>query len=220
MEGMAPLTGEPTPQNARRIMMLVTNTTQWVPAKDPTSAYGGSGVGPALWFADRMATLMPDRTIGIVNAAKGGTYLWQWAPDYSTHSLYGQMIRLARQAAQYGTIRGLLWYQGEAETYSADQVHEYGPRMHALFQAIRQDLGADLPIVYVQLGPDPHQPERPYWACIQTVQQWIADGAPTGIEMVQAKDLTIMGLGNPHLNQASQIILGGRLADMMYQILP
>jgi hypothetical protein len=50
--------------------------------------------------------------------------------------------------------------------------------------------------------------------------QWIADGVPTGIEMVQAKDLTIMGLGNPHLNQASQIILGGRMADAMYQIMP
>jgi hypothetical protein len=221
MQGAAPAAGAPAAQNASMVTMMVTNTGQWVQAKPVTSAYPGSGVGPALYFADRMAALTGHQ-IGIVNAAKGGTALWQWAPDYSSHSLYGTMIRLAKQAQQNGTLKGLLWYQGESDTDTAADVHAYGPRMHALFQAIRQDLGADLPIVFVQLGPhDPSNPAEPYWSSIQMVQQWIADGAPVGIEMVTAMDLSSAGSNSPHhLNTASQVILGGRMADMMYQIMP
>jgi Carbohydrate esterase, sialic acid-specific acetylesterase len=115
-----------------------------------------------------MATLMPDRTIGIVNCAKGRTFLSQWMPDYSTHSLYGNMVRLARFASQYGTIKGFLSYQGEAETTDRNNVLLYGQRMHALFSAVRQDLGIpDLPIIFVQIGPDPHYPGRIYWHDVQ-----------------------------------------------------
>ncbi len=39
--------------------------------------------------------------------------------------------------------------------------------------------------------------------------------------MVSAEDLKAISLANPHhLNQQSQIILGGRMADAMYQIMP
>ena len=221
MAGMAPLGGEPSPQNQGRLMMLVTNTGAWVQAKDPTNAYPNTGVGPTLWFADRMAALMPDRTIGIVNCAKGGTYLADWMPDYMTRSLYGNMLWHARQAKAYGTIKGFLWYQGEAETVDRENVLLYTRRMHALFSAIRQDLGIpDLPIVFVQLGPGPNDYSRPYWRDIQLRQQYIDDAQPDGIAMVSASDLQTISATNYHLNQQSQIILGGRLADMMYQIMP
>jgi len=42
------LPGEPTPTNQSRLMMY-TSTREWLPAKDPLSAYGGAGVGPGLW---------------------------------------------------------------------------------------------------------------------------------------------------------------------------
>jgi hypothetical protein len=161
MQGQAPLAGEPAPQHGGQLVMMDTTTGKWMPAKDPTSAYPGSGVGPALWAKDRLASYYPGHTIGIVNASKGGTPLWEWMPNYATHSLYGNMIRVAKEAAQYGTVRGFFWCQGEDEGDSADDVHVYGPRMYALFNAVRQDLG--VPIVFVQLGPDPHWWARPYW---------------------------------------------------------
>ena len=213
MSGVAPVTGEPAPLNQGRLMMLYGG--QWEAAKDPTNATSG-GMGPALWAADRLASLT-GHTVGIVNVAKAGTYMWQWAPDYSSHSLYGRMMAAAREASQYGTVKGFFWYQGEAETINADMVHVYGSEMHTLFDAIEKDLG--VPIVFVQLGPDPHDPRMPYWSAIQTVQGWIAEGAPSFISMVSAKDLQAIP-GNPyHLNQASQITLGGRLGDAMYQLL-
>jgi hypothetical protein len=219
MQGQAPLAGEPAPQHGDQLMMMYTPSGQWMPAKDPTSAYPGSGVGPALWATDRLASYYPGRTIGIVNASKGGTALWEWSPNYASHSLYGNMIRLAKEASQYGTVRGFFWYQGEDEGDTADDVHEYGPRMYVLFNAVRQDLG--VPIVFVQLGPDPHWYARPYWADIQIVQGWIGQGAPDWLKMVTAMDLSAAGQPFPqeHLNQQSQIILGGRMADAMYLLL-
>jgi Carbohydrate esterase, sialic acid-specific acetylesterase len=212
--------GEPSPQNQGRLMMY-TSTGEWLPAKDPLSAYGGAGVGPGLSFADRMATLCSDKTIGVVMCAKGGTYLSQWMPDYMTHSLYGAMIAKARQARAYGTIKGLLWYQGEADTVDRSNVLEYSQRMHVLFSNVRQDLGIpDLPIIFVQLGPGPNDGSHPYWHDIQVYQQYIDDAQPDGIAMVSASDLQTISATNYHLNQQSQIILGGRLADAMFQITP
>jgi hypothetical protein len=110
---------------------------------------------------------------------------------------------------------------GEAETVDRSNVLEYSQRMHALFSAVRQDLGIpDLPIIFVQLGPGPNDGSHPYWHDIQVYQQYIDDAQPDGIAMVSASDLQTISATNYHLNLQSQIILGGRLADMMYQIMP
>jgi hypothetical protein len=71
-----------------------------------------------------------------------------------------------------------------------------------------------------RLDRTPKDPRYPYWTTIQNWEQAIANGAPYGIEMVSAKDLKAIP-GNPyHLDHATQITLGGRMADAMYQILP
>ena len=73
MTGVAPLAGEPTPQNQSRLMAY-TWKGNWEQAKDPLSGYAGAGVGPGLWFADRMATLCPGNTIGVVMCARGAHF--------------------------------------------------------------------------------------------------------------------------------------------------
>jgi Carbohydrate esterase, sialic acid-specific acetylesterase len=93
--------------------------------------------------------------------------------------------------------------------------------MHALFQSIRSDLGIpDLPIVFVKLGPMPNAAHT-YWNDIKAWQQSIADAQPPGIDMVDASDLKLIpGDQSGHLDQPSQITLGGRMADAMYQMMP
>jgi Carbohydrate esterase, sialic acid-specific acetylesterase len=218
MVGQAPTRGEPQPQNAGRLMMY-NQFGDLVPAKDPTSVYyPDTGVGPALWTADRLATHYPGRTIGIVNCAVGGTWMRQWAADWDQDSYYGRMMACAKNAQSYGTIRGFFWYQGESDSDTAADLNAYGSQMYWLFHAIHQDLG--VPIVFVQLGPDPHEAGFPYWGMIQRVQTWISEAAPPWVSMVTAKDLSCAGMPSPHhLNQASQIILGQRLGDAMYELL-
>jgi hypothetical protein len=219
MMGMAPLQGEPLAKNAAMLYNFSVGRAEWCQAKDPLSEYAGSGMGPGMSFADSMAALTGQQ-IGLVMCAKGGTHLAEWMPDYMTHSLYGAMIANARKAAAAGGhICGLIWYQGEAEAVDRADVLEYSQRMHVLFSAVRQDLGLpDLPIIFVQLGPGPNDYSHPYWHDIQVYQQYIADAQPPGIAMVTAADLKILSPTDYHLNQQSQIILGARIADAMYNL--
>ena len=203
-------------------MMLKTNTGEWIRAADPTNAYPDAGTSNALWFADRMASHFPDRIIGIVNAAKGGTYLatgepnMNWLPAYSSGTLFGNMAKFARQAVQLssGTLKAFIWYQGEAETALRDDIIKYDSRMYNLFGAVRREFGADFPIVFVKLGPKPNNPSRPYWDDLKAWQQAIADTAAAAhnFKLVDASPLAIMD-SSGHLDQPSQIQLGQWLAD-------
>jgi hypothetical protein len=219
MQGSAPITGCPSPSNPSMLLSFNVNTAQWVQAKDPLSNYAGSGMGPGMSFASTMATLTGE-PVGVVMCAKGGTHLAEWMPDYMTHSLYGAMISNARKAAAAGgNIVGLVWYQGESDADNVPDVIAYTQRMHALFTNVRIDLGIpELPIVFVKLGPNPHEAGYEYWYDIQMRQQYIADAKPPGIAMADASDLQAGTQSPHHLSQASMIILGARIAQKMYDL--
>jgi hypothetical protein len=208
--------GGQTPTQNPSNLFAMAHDGSWVQARDPL--YTGGGVGPGVAFADRLASLTGN-PIGVVPCAVSGSSLSQWMPDYTTYTLYGCMLNRARIASQFGTIRGLVWYQGEADTMDRNNVELYSARMHVLFQAIRSDLGIpDLPIIFVQLGPDPHNQAYPYWYTIQAWQAAIGRAHPRRIGMVTAADLHAIP-GNPfHLDLQSQIVLGGRIADAMYNL--
>ena len=222
MAGVAPLTGEPSPSHPSQIWMWDVASQSWVPAKDPI--FPGCGVGPGLWFADSLAGLQPGHQIGVVPVARNGSYLSQWMPTMTElgTDYYGYAISEANKAAKAcnGNVKGWLWYQGEAETMAAANVQRFSSRMHCLFSSVRADFNnLSLPIVFVQLGPDPQDPNYPYWTTIQNWQAAIAAAACPNTAMVSAKDLTAIP-GNPyHLDQPSQLTLGGRMGNAMYQLL-
>jgi Carbohydrate esterase, sialic acid-specific acetylesterase len=222
MEGAAPLAGEPAPSHPNQIWNLQHDGSSFIPAKDPLFAgMPGAQVGPGLWFLDGMAGYF-GVPIGAAGTALGGTSMSQWAPDYTTYSLYWCLISRALSAEHLGwTIRGFVWYQGESDSINPQDVALYTTRMHAFFNAVRQDLNLpNLPIVFVQLGPDPKSAGFPYWSQIQAWQARIISATPPNMAMVTASDLhSLTGAQNNHLDQASQIILGGRIAAAMNQLL-
>ena len=56
----------------------------------------------------------------------------------------------------YGTFKGIIWHQGEADSKKYDT---YMPKIAALIASLRSDLNApDLPFVAGQLSPD--KPKR------------------------------------------------------------
>ena len=56
----------------------------------------------------------------------------QWVPSYAKVDLYASMLMRARQASQFGTIKGLLWYQGESESWDRNNIVYYSQRVHTL----------------------------------------------------------------------------------------
>ena len=71
-------------------------------------------------------------------------------------------------------IRGILWYQGEA---NADQPREYARLLPALISDWRQQFGQSTPVLIVQLpgfGPYQTQPQPSDWARLREVERRVA----------------------------------------------
>lgn len=180
-----------------------------------------AGVGPGMAFADRLLTLLadPTREVGLVPAAVGGTSIAQWGPTWATGSLYGKMLTLAVAASAAGPIKGLIWYQGEADSKTVAN-GAWRKLVRELIAAVRDDLGLpSLPVIITKIGPDPRRADYPGWSSMLVNQAQIAAIAPPHVAVVSATDLAT-NPGDPvHLNTASQVTLGHRYADAMFAML-
>lgn len=88
----------------------------------------------------------------LVPCAKGGTSITQWLPgaDHQDRTtLYGSMIFRALQAANYGVLRMVLWWQGESDAISGMSTATYQGHLQTISDAVFADLG--IPLVPAKL---------------------------------------------------------------------
>ena len=133
-------------------VLLFTLQDNWEPAVEPVThdKPGMLGVGPGLAFGKAMAASDPGVTIGLVPCAVGGTPLKRWE---RSGDLYSNAVQRARLAMREGTLKGILWHQGESDSGAATNANSYSDRLSRMIQDIRADLGApDLPFVVGQIG--------------------------------------------------------------------
>ena len=133
-------------------VVLFTLQSNWEPAVEPVThdKPGMLGVGPGLAFGKAMAASDPGATIGLVPCAVGGTPLKRWQ---RSGDLYSNAVQRARLAMREGTLKGIIWHQGESDSGAATNANSYGDRLSRMIQDIRADLGApDLPFVVGQIG--------------------------------------------------------------------
>ena len=130
---------------------------QWVPAIDPVHwDKPSAGVGLARSFAVEYLKRHPGVTVGLIPAAQGGSPISTWAPGQywaDTHSHpYDDAVARARHALERGTLKGILWHQGESDR-GADLAPQYGAALTQLIARLRKDLkAAQVPVVIGQLG--------------------------------------------------------------------
>lgn len=133
---------------------------EWEKAANPLNKYSSIGknikmqkLGPGYTFAREMAKSAHGDKIGLVVNAKGGTNIEQWAPGTD---FYNEAVTRTKVAMKYGTLKGILWHQGEA---NASRFQTYTPKIVVLIEALRKDFGIpDLPFVAGQLSKDkPHR---------------------------------------------------------------
>lgn len=133
-----------------RILMF-TKESDWVLATDPLhfdKSVAGVGLGSS--FARVMAEASPDATIGLIPCAVGGTPLSRWLKG---GDLYQQALVRARLALKDGTLKGILWHQGEGDSGNENLASSYGERLAKLVTDLRTDLGAGgIPFVAGKLG--------------------------------------------------------------------
>lgn len=129
-----------TPRNAWSVAMEPLHYDK------PTIA--GAGIGMS--FARAMADAEKGVTIGLVPCAVGGTPLQRWMKG---GDLYQQALERARIALKNGTLKGILWHQGEADSGTETNARSYADRLTQMIGDLRADLGAgEVPFVAGKLG--------------------------------------------------------------------
>ncbi|MEO6078934.1 MAG: sialate O-acetylesterase [Steroidobacteraceae bacterium] len=152
---------------APRILML-NKAGEWVPAVDPMHFdKPAAGVGLGRTFAAVVAEASPGVTIGLIPCAVGGSPIDTWKPGMlfeETNSYpWDDTIRRAKVALEAGTLRGILWHQGESDT-KPELAQSYGPKMRDVVVRLRAELNApNVPFVLGQLGKFEGAP----WSALQ-----------------------------------------------------
>ena len=192
-------------------------------AKEPLHFYEPTlaGVGSGFSFAKNLIGQLPKNVeIVLVPCAVGGSSIDQWVND-SAHrkvKLYSNFKKRVAFAKTLGTVKAILWHQGESDANHRSLPH-YQNALDMLFQNFRTDVGNEkLPILVGELGEYAEPEEKNNnWKALNKILHDIAD-KDHNVFVVSSEGLT----SNPdkvHFNTESQRELGKRFAEEYIKIL-
>lgn len=186
---------------------------EWEKAANPLNKYSTirksirmQRMGPGYTFAREMAKANPNKEIGLVVNAKGGTKIELWMPG--TH-FYNEAVRRTKNAMEYGTLKGIVWHQGES---GVTRYKKYTPQIIELIDSLRVEFNnAELPFVAGQLSPD-RKTRIPFNEMLLEL--------PSKIEKVGvASSENTTTIDSTHFDAKSQGLLGERYAREMVTLL-
>ena len=187
----------------------------WMPAIDPVHFDKPvAGVGPGRSFGLAVADADSTAIIGLVPTAVGGSPITSWesgALDSATHTHpYDDALIRARAAMRSGTLKAILWHQGESDSREP-AASLYEARLRALIERFRSDLGApDLPFIIGQLGRFDKGPWSAAKERVDAAQRSVA-AQMHNVAYVSSEGLTDRG-DTTHFDAASARELGRRYA--------
>ena len=189
---------------------------KWKPAVDPLhwdKSVAGVGLGRS--FAIAIAEANPDITVGLIPAACGGSPITSWEPggyhgQTKSHP-YDDAIARAKTAVQDGTLKGILWHQGESDS-KPEAASKYEQRQTQLIARFRKDLAApELPFIIGQLGQFPKRPWNDARKLVDAAHQEVAkEDSHAGF--VSSDELTAKS-DNTHFDTPSLKEFGRRYAE-------
>ena len=169
------------------------------------------GVGPGLYFALEMQKRMGGVPQGVIPCGVGGANLWQWSPNGEDNYYVAAKRRFYECG---GNIKGIFWYQGEAQCYS-DGCKSFVSDMKTLVKGFRRDFGVQtLPFVQVQIN-------KYHAATIETDEAWTKirelqrtlEKEIDNLATVYSNDCELDDL--IHLSSESHLKIGKRAAEAM-----
>ena len=136
MEGGQSVDGEMDTESDPRILKL-NKSGFWAVAKDPITNNYSKAVGPGFQFAKELIAEDPDITVGLIPLAVGGTPIAFWSKPGMQ---YQTVLYYANRAHQDGTLKGILWHQGESDAGSWVLADSYDRKLMRLIDDLRLDL--------------------------------------------------------------------------------
>nr|WP_295929462.1 sialate O-acetylesterase [uncultured Dyadobacter sp.] len=150
-------TDEASHPNSQKIW-AIDRQNQWKMAADALHSDKPAvvGVGPGLTFAQTVLARHPDRPIGLIPCAVGGSGIDDWKPGAKHEQTgiyaYDEMLARVMEAQKHGTIKGIIWHQGESDS-SPEKVKVYATKLEAFFARLRKDTHTEnVPLVLGTLG--------------------------------------------------------------------
>ncbi|MBL7026769.1 MAG: sialate O-acetylesterase [Candidatus Marinimicrobia bacterium] len=206
MAGRAPFTGDESKPIER--CFLLDDSGHWEPAANPLNRYSTirkdiskQKMGPGYHFAQTMLEVDENINLGLVVNARGGSEIEEWAQG---SKFYQEALRRVSGARKTGTLKGILWHQGEADVENPDK---YIDKLSELVSRFRKDLALpELPFIAGQIDGVP---------AINEQTALLPDRLPfTGF--VSSEGLTIFE--EWHFDAASVKLMGKRYAEEMLKI--
>ncbi|TDQ16634.1 alpha-acetolactate decarboxylase [Algoriphagus boseongensis] len=198
-----------------RILTIDQNNT-WVYAKEPLHFYEPNltGLDCGLSFARTLLDSLPEGvSIAIIPCAVGGSSTEQWLSNetYRGVTLLDNFKEKVALAKEYGTIKGILWHQGESNA-KADLIPFFEQRLDSLLAEFRGIVQNEtLPIVLGELGSFSEPEEsRNNWKAINSIIHQVVD-RDSNLALVETQDLKHKG-DKVHFDSESQRTMGKRYA--------
>lgn len=148
---------EPDDQKPHPRVLMLDRAGAWVPAIDPMHFDKSSvGVGLGRTFGMIVADADPTITVGLIPCAVGGSPIEAWQPgayyEPTKSHPWDDAIARAKLAMKSGTLKGILWHQGESNSNAKD-APEYPAKLDDLVARFRKELAApDVPFIVGGLG--------------------------------------------------------------------
>lgn len=183
---------------------------RWAVAEEPLHHdRPTAGIGLAMSFARSVLDADPGSDIGLVPRAVGSTPLARWMPGAD---LYEGAMAAAREATRDGTIKAVLWHQGEHDSKSEEDASSYSRRFTVMATTLRERLDApSLPVVLGELGSYlSARPDFPHYLMVNAELRKIPDALPHSA-VVSAEGLGDKG-DDLHYDARSLRIFGERYA--------
>jgi len=174
--------------------------------------------GPGLSFAEVYVADKPGVVVGLIPMAWGGRRIEQLGKG---SEIYRDAIRHTKAAMQAGTLKGVLWHQGESDTVEQRRTDAYEKRLHRLVEDVRKDLGSpQLPFVVGNLaefygtGKDHKAPDRVARITrIKEILRSLPEKVPhTGF--VESTGCSPAARAKVHFDRRSCLIMGKRYAEV------
>lgn len=205
---------EPSDQVINPKIWVLNKEQVWAPAVDPLhwDRPDRIGVGPAMSFARTVLENNPNSPVGLIPAAVGGSSIDLWKKDAE---FYTNSIARAKLAMKHGTLRAILWHQGEADS-RPEQLADHPAKLRDLITRFRTDLGEpNVPFVMGQIL-DAYSAVRPDAPKMNQLLLDFPKSMPRTACALSA-GLTQMG-DNTHFDSAGARELGKRYAQAYFDL--
>ena len=218
MAGRGPVDAESAHVHPR--VFALSKAGVWESARDPLHFdKPEAAVGPGFAFGQAIAAADAQANIGLIPCAVGGSAIAEWTPGgqekYTKAFPYDDALRRTRLAQRSGTLKGIIWHQGEADR-GLPQRTLYGERLAQLVARLRSELQA--PEVPFLAGELPMLDERSRNSTTEfnRILASLTDKIPL-FTCVPANNLTDKG-DHLHLDTASAREFGQRYATAFLKL--